>query len=238
MSTSTPMHLLATAPVKPPHPQPQKAAAPPHVAHFDALLRDASPPSIEQSQTTAFDQTGLFGKRGSLEAETSAPDSQNVAVDEAPLSDAAPQDIAALERSAAPPPVSTASKAPEAPHENATASPAAAKVSVEKPTIANSSGASCGTPRIATRAQPPQPVLPRQRQQLFTSRQSAVFVAIHAIDQSLSVIARAGRMPATERARLRNAVRDLLAEHGVSEAQVFLDGEMFIDSGGCVQWPR
>jgi len=238
MSTSTPAHLLTAAPVKPPHPQPQKVAAPQQIAHFDALLREASPPSIEQSQTTAFDQTGLFGKRGSLEAETSAPESQNVAVDEAPLRDAAPQDIAALERSAAPRPVSTASEAPDARHENATAPPAAEKVSREKAPIANSSSASSATARIATRASSPRTALPRQRQQLFTPRQSAVFVAIHAIDQSLSVIARAGRMPATQREKLRNAVRDLLAEHGVSEAQVFLDGEMFIDTWGCEQWPR
>jgi hypothetical protein len=71
----------------------------------------------------------------------------------------------------------------------------------------------------------------------FTSaRANAICVAVHAIDNGLAVYARVGRMNATEREQLRQAVRRLLAEHGVSEVNLVIDGETITEAAGTEQW--
>ena len=54
---------------------------------------------------------------------------------------------------------------------------------------------------------------------------SSIYVALHATDEGMRVFARIGNMAPTERARLREAIALLLAEHGLSAADVILDAD-------------
>lgn len=54
---------------------------------------------------------------------------------------------------------------------------------------------------------------------------SSVTVALQATEKGLSVFARVGQMAPPERARLRESVVSLLAEHGLSGTRIVLDGD-------------
>lgn len=61
---------------------------------------------------------------------------------------------------------------------------------------------------------------------------SFVFVAFNASDGGARVVARIGRMPPTERQRLRQGIDALLAEYGIHHASISVNGE------GDVTWPK
>ena len=65
---------------------------------------------------------------------------------------------------------------------------------------------------------------------------NAIFVAIHALQQSCAIYARTGRMSATERENLRNSIRALLAEHGLSIDAIAIDGEYSNAESGWDRW--
>jgi len=65
-----------------------------------------------------------------------------------------------------------------------------------------------------------------------------MFVAIHAVEQSCVVYARTGRMSATERDNLRQSVRALLAEYGLSGDRVCIDGVDAVAEVGVDQWQQ
>lgn len=65
--------------------------------------------------------------------------------------------------------------------------------------------------------------LPRVLDDLASRNQaSSIFVALHAMDEGIRVIARVGRMDVKERVRLRHAVSALLAEFGAADAGLAL----------------
>lgn len=213
-------------------PPPRERAPAPEMRHegndgqsFAAMLEEASAeapiaPSVSPDHAEAFSHASLFGRRfdalARLEAaiEPQPSDPKRSARTPSPVE--APQDVepAKSQRAEWVARLHSTSAPPNAHKLNA---PRGARL--VRHDRAPSQAPTTSDALDATTEKFEAPATKRSPTRLHDS---AVTVALHAIDGELAVYARPGRMAPTERARLRNAIAHVLAEHGHYDALVTL----------------
>ena len=73
---------------------------------------------------------------------------------------------------------------------------------------------------------------PRRAAQEAPASLNAIFVALQATEQGLRIVARIANLDPSERVRLRQAIKALLAEHGLVGAEIRLEGPAANEPGG------
>ncbi len=209
-------------------------------AAFPSLLADEPRDDDNPLRATPFEQNGVLGRR--------VPASL-VALEKARSTDRTPAEQSAS--TAGEPAAAERDEAFEARSNRASPSIPANAARAGPPNIAQATQDEAKpAPRAMLATEPVQvvrrvtrtiatPAPPRMPARNAPNRSAAntIFVAIHAVEQGCAVYARAGRMSATDRENLRQSMRALLAEHGLSAEHIRIDGDDFVEMGGD-QWQR
>lgn len=229
-----------------PDPGPQRITSPAALPHdepaphqsFQAVLREMTPPP-KAAQVAAFDETGVLGRHYAQTTPATPRLSpsrfSNQSVEHAlsatrvrSSSQPSPDEIPAPSRfyetdanEAAPVAKPADTRTAGAPNNSA------------GPTVLNTkTSVNTGKPRAVTAP-------PLRSVRAPASPRTPLSLVMHASDSGVSVFARAGRMAATARERLRQALRALLTEKGVTAKHITLDGESDqAQQGETHSWPR
>ncbi len=224
------MNVASASPTptsKPERPPPQAAAPRPHSFRFASILAlGGSPPSL--ANALAFSEAGVFGRGAPTAAEfVSLPPQTNSSSSRPPrlapnVAPTAPAGASAsLGRAGFAPAGTTDAQPLRQPYRQ----PLCPRAHADAPqsTTASSLAEASRSVDCFSRTFAPARVRPAQRAPLQTAAHTnAVNVAFYETGRAAEVIARVGRMTPTERARLRQAVANLLARHGYHGAHLRL----------------
>jgi hypothetical protein len=210
---------------------------------FPALLAEDAPTEGNALRAISFEGSGVFGRPPAApQAETRAARSCGIDVD-ATLAAPAPSSPSEAVR-----PLASGDK-----HRPTSISVGALSVINDEHTATatlreHEQASSVFAPPAASATRTPRRISPASTESCASNaapraapRRNAsntIFVAIHAVEQGCIVYARAGRMSATERENLRQSVRALLAEHGLTADSICIDGESAVAGVGGDLWLR